>query len=89
MNNVEKKYWRWKTTVIDFSKLPHGDNLQQEDMYSTYTSLLDMAFIKLPLPYDDCEIHTWYPGGFSCEYNMALFYVIKIGLAEWVVEVDE
>ena len=82
--NKEEKLWRWKSTKIDFSKLPHGDNLKPEDMYSTYTSLVDLIFIKLPLPYDDWEIHTWYQGGFSCQYNEALFYAIKIGLAEWV-----
>ena len=85
----ESKYWRWKSTKIDFAKLPHGDSLKQEDMYSSYTSLVDMVFIKLPLPFSDTEIHCWYNGGFSCEYNEALYYAIKIGLAEWVEDEEE
>lgn len=77
--NVEKKYWRWTTTVIDFAKLP------QEKIYgSRYRTKEDEIFRYLPLPTSTTEIHEWYNGGWSCEYNCALHYAIEYGLAEWV-----
>lgn len=86
--NKEERFWRWKTTKVDFSKLPHGDDLKREDMYSSFTSMVDMVFRMLPLPFEDTDIHCWYNGGYSCEYNKALFYAVKIGLVEWVEDDD-
>lgn len=85
----KEKYWRWKSTVVDFSKLPTWENHKPEDEWGSYSLLIDLVFRELPLPHSDTEIHLWYNGGYSCEYNEALYYAIKIGLAEWVEEPEE
>ena len=58
-------YWKWKSTIIDFSKIP------DEYPYGTINySKKEYIFKYLPLP--DEEIHRWYNGGWSSEYNGAL-----------------
>ena len=61
-------YWRRKSTIIDFSKIPN-ENLKE------------YIFRYLPLP--DVEIHRWYNGGQSSEYNDALYYAKEYGLIEF------
>ena len=67
-------YWRWKSTIIDFSKMPN-ENLKE------------YIFRYLPLP--DVEIHRWYNGGWSSEYNDALQYAKDYGLIEFIEEEEE
>lgn len=82
--NVEKKYWHWKTTIINFAELP-----KEKSHWSDYITKVDMIFKYLPLPTSIYEIHEWYNGGWSSEYNEALHYAIELGLVEWEIEVDE
>lgn len=79
MNN-KSKYWMWKTTLIDFAKLP------KENVKGHYYTKADYIFKYLPLP--DTEWHEWYNGGRSSEYNEALRYAEELGLIEWVEEND-
>ena len=68
-------YWRWKSTIIDFSKILN-ENLK------------NYIFRYLPLP--DVEIHRWYNGGWSSEYNEALFSAKEYGLIEFIdIEEEE
>lgn len=68
-------YWRWKSTVIDFSKIP------DEYPYGRFNwSKKEMIFRYLPLP--DDEEREWVNGRYSSEYNEALKYAIEYGLAE-------
>lgn len=70
-------YWRWKSTIIDFSKIP------DEYLYGTFNcSKKDYIFKYLPLP--DEEIHRWYNGGCSFGYNEALQYAEEYGLIEFI-----
>lgn len=74
---IKKYYWRRKSTTIDFSKIP--------DEYPNGTinfSKKEYIFKYLPLP--DEEIHKWYNGGRSSEYNGALFYAEEYGLIEFI-----
>lgn len=73
----KRLYWRWKTTKIDFSKIP--------DEYPDgcfNPSKKDYIFRYLPLP--DEEIHEWYNGGWSSEYNGALWYAEAYRLIEFI-----
>ena len=70
-------YWRWKSTIIDFSKIPDE---YPNGYYNP--SKKDYIFRYLPLP--DEEIHRWYNGGWSSEYNEALRYAEELGLIEWL-----
>lgn len=73
---IKYLYWRWKSTIIDFSKIP------DEYPYGTFNhSMKEYIFKYLPLP--DVEIHKWYNGGWSSEYNDALLYAEKYGLIEF------
>lgn len=70
-------YWQRKSTIIDFSKIP--------DEYPNGTinySKKQCIFKYLPLP--DEEIHRWYNGGWSSEYNDALYYAEEYGLIEFI-----
>lgn len=70
-------YWQRKSTIIDFSKIP--------DEYPNGTinwSKKQRIFKLLPLPSE--EIHQWYNGGWSSEYNEALFYAEEYGLIEFI-----
>lgn len=75
---MTKKYWVWKKTIIDFEELP---NTYVEGHYYTKA---DYIFQYLPLP--DTRIHEWYNGGYSSEYNEALWFAEELGLIEWVEE---
>ena len=76
---METKFWRWKTTVIDFEALS-----KDTVPWSTYITKISYIFHYLPLPTPSWDIHDWYPGGWSSEYNEALSYAIELGLCEWV-----
>ena len=67
--------WRWKSTVIDFSKLP--DECPDGRFNG---SKKDRIFRYLPLP--DDEEREWINGCYSSEYNEALRYAIEYGLVE-------
>jgi hypothetical protein len=76
----ELKYWKWKSTIIDF------DNISDEK--DKFNSLIkkDEVFQYLGTP--DKDIHQWYSGGFSCEYNRALDYAKDLGLIEDYIDYD-
>ena len=70
-------YWQWKSTIIDFSKIP------DEYPYGIINwSKKEYIFKYLPLPNE--EIHRWYNGGWSSEYNGALFSAEEYGLIEFI-----
>lgn len=75
---VEKHYWVWKKTIIDFEELP---NAYVEGQYYTKA---DYIFHYLPLP--DTMLHKWYNGGYSSEYNEALRYAEELDLIKWIKE---
>lgn len=75
---IKKKYRMWKSTLIDFEKLP------KEKVAGHYYTKADYIFNYLPLP--DTIFHEWYNGGWSSEYNKALHYAEELGLIEWVKE---
>ena len=75
---VEKHYWVWKKTIIDFEELPNAYVKGQ------YYTKADYIFYYLPLP--DVKMHEWYNGGYSSEYNTALKYAEELDLIEWVKE---
>ena len=73
--NKEIEYWKWKNTIIDFK------NISDEKIdYDNYHTKKDWVFYYLGCP--DEEIHEWYNGGFSSEYNTALRYAKELGLVE-------
>lgn len=76
-------YWRWKSRIIDFSKIP------DEYPYGTINfSKKEYIFKYLPLPNE--KIHRWYNGGWSSEYNCALQYAEDYGLIEFIdIEKEE
>ena len=73
---IKKKYWVWKKTIIDFEELP---NAYVDGQYYTKA---DYIFHYLPLP--DTGIHEWYNGGYSSEYNEALWFAEELGLIEFI-----
>lgn len=75
-------YWRWKSTVIDFSKIPDEYPIGRFN-----ESKKERIFRNLPLP--DGEEHEWENGRFSSEYNEALSYAFEYGLVEIVEEEKE
>ena len=78
----EKKYWKWKNTIIDF------DNISNEKAdFGDYLTKKDMIFCYLGTP--DKKIHEWYNGGFSCEYNYALKYAKELGLVEDYIDYED
>jgi hypothetical protein len=80
--NEEKKYWKWKSTIIDF------DNIKEEKAdFGDYWTKKDMIFHYLGCP--DDKIHEWYNGGWSCEYNYALSYAKEYGLVEDYIDYDD
>lgn len=70
-------YWKWKSMIIDFSKLSNEKN-----DFGGYTTKKDMVFHYLGTP--DEEEHRWYNGGWSSEYNEALRYAFELDLVEKV-----
>lgn len=80
--NKELEYWKWKNTIIDF------DNISDEkDEYGSYATKKDIVFHYLGTP--DNDIHEWYNGGFSSEYNTALRYAKQLGLVEDYIDYEE
>lgn len=73
--NKEIEYWKWKNTIIDFKNISD----EKIDCNNWHTKK-DWVFYYLGCP--DEEIHEWYNGGFSSEYNRALEYAKELGLVE-------
>ena len=80
--NKEKKYWKWKSTIIDFNVIS-----DEKDEYSKYMTKKDLVFHYLGTPDDD--IHEWYNGGYSSEYNTALKYAKELALVEDYIDYEE
>lgn len=79
--NKETVYWKWKNTIIDF------DVISNETIdYNEYITKKDYIFHYLGTP--DRQIHEWYNGGFSSEYNSALRYARQLGLVVNYVDYD-
>lgn len=73
MKELKVEYWKWKNTIIDF------DVISNETIdYNEYITKKDYIFHYLGTP--DRQIHKWYNGGFSSEYNTALRYAKQLGL---------
>ena len=81
MNKEEIVYWKWKNTIIDF------DVISNETIdYDKFITKKDYVFRYLGIP--DNEIHEWYNGGFSSEYNNALIYARQLGLVENYIDYE-
>ena len=81
MNEEKIVYWKWKNTIIDF------DTISNETIdYNEYIAKKDYIFHYLGTP--DRQIHEWYNGGFSSEYNNALRYAKQLGLVENYVDYE-
>lgn len=80
--NKETTLWRWKSMIIDFSTLSNEVN-----DYGGYILKKDMIFSYLGTP--DEEIHEWYNGKYSSEYNEAFRYAKQLGLIEEYIDYDE
>ena len=78
----EKYYWKWKNTIIDFNTIS-----DEKDEYSKYITKKDLVFRYLGTP--DEDIHEWYNGGYSSEYNTALRYAKELGLVEDYIDYEE
>jgi hypothetical protein len=78
----EKYYWKWKNTIIDFKTIS-----DEKDEYSKYITKKDLVFRYLGTP--DEDIHEWYNGGYSSEYNTALRYAKELGLVEDYIDYEE
>ena len=78
----EKYYWKWKNTIIDFNNIS-----DEKDEYSKYMTKKDIVFHYLGTP--DNDIHEWYNGGWSSEYNTALRYAKELGLVEDYIDYEE
>ena len=80
--NKEIRYWKWKSTIIDFNTIS-----DEPVDYDDYTKKKDLVFRYLGIP--DNDIHEWYNGGFSSEYNRALKYAEELGLIEDYIDYDD
>ena len=80
--NKEIRYWKWKRTIIDFNTIS-----DEPVDYDDYTKKKDWVFRYLGTP--DNDIHEWYNGGFSSEYNRALKYAEELGLIEDYIDYDD
>lgn len=79
--NKETVYWKWKNTIIDF------DVISNETIdYNEYITKKDYIFHYLGTP--DKQIHEWYNGGFSSEYNSALRYAKQLGFVVNYIDYD-
>ena len=78
----EKYYWKWKNTIIDFNTIS-----DEKDEYSKYRTKKDIVFRYLGTP--DKDIHEWYNGGWSSEYNTALRYAKELDLVEDYIDYDD
>ena len=81
---MDKKieYWKWKSTIIDFNAIS-----DEPIDYDNYSKKKDWVFRYLGIP--DNDIHEWYSGGYSSEYNIALKYAKELGLVEDYVNYDD
>ena len=80
--NKEIRYWKWKSTIIDFNTIS-----DEPVDYDDYTKKKDWVFRYLGIP--DNDIHEWYNGDFSSEYNRALKYAEELGLIEDYIDYDD
>lgn len=80
--NKEIKYWKWKSTIIDFNAIS-----DEPIDYADYPKKKEWVFRYLGIP--DNDIHEWYNGGFSSEYNSALKYAKELGLVEDYIDYDD
>lgn len=80
--NKESKYWKWKSLIIDFANLTNEKN-----DYGEYIKKKDMVFAYLGTP--DEEIHEWYYGKYSSEYNEAFRYAKQLNLIEEYIDYDD
>lgn len=74
MSNIVITYWVWKNTIIDFNTF-------------TDKKKIDYVFSYLGAP--DKQIHEWYNGGWSSEYNTALKYARELDLIEDYRDYDD
>ena len=79
--NKEVRYWKWKSTIIDFNAIS-----DEELDYAFHPKKKEWVFRYLGIP--DNDIHEWYNGGFSSEYNSALKYAEELGLIEDYIDYD-
>lgn len=80
--NKEVRYWKWKSTIIDFNAI------SDEPLdYAFHPKKKEWVFRYLGIP--DNDIHEWYNGGFSSEYNSALKYAKELGLVEDYIDYDD
>lgn len=80
--NENIKYWKWKSTIIDFNAIS-----DEPIDYADYPKKKEWVFRYLGIP--DNDIHEWYNGGFSSEYNRALKYAKELGLVEDYIDYDD
>lgn len=80
--NENIKYWKWKSTIIDFNAI--SDEALD---YAFHPKKKEWVFRYLGIP--DNDIHEWYNGGFSSEYNSALKYAEELGLIEDYIDYDD
>ena len=80
--NKEVRYWKWKSTIIDFNAIS-----DEELDYDFHPKKKEWVFRYLGIP--DNDIHEWYNGGFSSEYNRALKYAKELGLVEDYIDYDD
>ena len=80
--NKNIKYWKWKSTIIDFNAIS-----DEPIDYADYPKKKEWVFRYLGIP--DNDIHEWYNGGFSSEYNRALKYAKELGLIEDYIDYDD
>ena len=80
--NKEVRYWKWKSTIIDFNAIS-----DEELDYAFHPKKKEWVFRYLGIP--DNDIHEWYNGGFSSEYNRALKYAKELGLVEDYIDYDD
>lgn len=80
--NKNIKYWKWKSTIIDFNAIS-----DEPIDYADYPKKKEWVFRYLGIP--DNDIHEWYNGGFSSEYNSALKYAEELGLIEDYIDYDD
>ena len=78
----EIEYWQWKNTIIDFNTIS-DEKIDCND----FITKKDYVFMYLGTP--DNEMHEWYKGGFSSEYNEALRYAKQLGLVEDVMDYED
>lgn len=79
---MNKEYWQWKNTIIDFNAIS-----DEKIDYNNFITKKDYVFRYLGIP--DNEMHEWYSGGFSSEYNEALRYAKQLGLVEDVIDYED